>query len=293
MDSMETTRLRSRPHQIRLLNLPDDMLRVISEYCDLTTRCAVTCANSAALTSVLLGKVTLSKEGSERFLKDNQFRSRISRRVVTPDRNLHLQVKIKENVFDPRIKILNSVRSVLLYTEIGEWNSAWVNQLSRIQTVTKLNLIGANISDVSAFAGLRNLILLNLCSTQLSDVSALAGLTTLTYLDLSFTEVPDVSALAGLTNLTDLNLRGTQVSDVSALAGLTSLTYLNLSCAKVSDLSALAGLTNLTHLYLIDTQVSDVSTLAGLTNLTQLSLWSTEVSDVSALAGLAKLRISR
>ena len=45
----------------RLLSLPDDMLRLISEFCDLTTRCAVTCTNSTALNSVLLGWVLLDE----------------------------------------------------------------------------------------------------------------------------------------------------------------------------------------------------------------------------------------
>ena len=165
----------TEPQEVRLFHLPDDMLTAISEYCDLTTRCAVTCTNSTALSSVLLGRVALSMEASERFLKDTRFRLRMSRRVVKPDRNIHLQVHIKEIMEDPHIVILNSVRSVFLFTET-KWNSAWGNQLSRIQTLTKLDLRDTMFSDVSALAGLTNLTHLYLGNLQVSDMSALAGL---------------------------------------------------------------------------------------------------------------------
>ena len=87
-------------HRLSLFELPDDMLRVILEFCDLTTRCAVACTNAAALNSVLLGSVLLSMGGSDRFLKDAQFRQRISRRVITPSMNLHLQVAINADVVE-------------------------------------------------------------------------------------------------------------------------------------------------------------------------------------------------
>ena len=129
----------AEPEELSLFDLPDDMLREISEYCDLPTRCAVTCTNSTALNSVLLGSVALSKDGSERFLKENRFRLRICRRVVTPSRNLHLQVQIKEIEKEAHVEIMNSVHSVFLYPIFDEYSPAWVNQLPRIQTLTKLS----------------------------------------------------------------------------------------------------------------------------------------------------------
>ena len=181
-------------HKLSLLNLPDDMLRVISEYCDLPTRCAVSCTSSTALNSVLLGREALSKEGSERFLQDNQFRMRISRRVVTPAR-------IDDEDYDAQIAILNSVRSVELRTWESEWDSAWVNKLSRIQTFPKLCVMNEQFSDFNALTGLTNLIAVDLATTQISDVSALAGLTNLTALYLESTQFYDVSALEGLAKL--------------------------------------------------------------------------------------------
>ena len=80
--------------ELRFLYLPDDILRVISEYCGLTSRCAVTCTNSAVPNPGSLRKFTL---------RMTQFRS------------IHLQVNIKEIEYERHIVILNSVRSVFLY----------------------------------------------------------------------------------------------------------------------------------------------------------------------------------
>ncbi len=143
-----------------------------------------------------------------------------------------------------------------------------------------LEKLPEEIGDLTALTSL------NLMGMQVSDVSALSGLTALTSLDLWKTEVSDVSALSGLTALTSLNLWGMQVSDVSALSGLTALTSLDLGGTQVSDVSALSGLTALTSLDLSFTQVSDVSALSGLTALKFLDLSGTGVDRAQLAAVL-------
>ena len=281
----------SELQQLVLLNLSDDILQVISEFCDLPTRCAVTRTNSA-LKSVFLGSVTLTEFMSEKFLKHDLFRRRICTRVLLPSSNLHLQVKIKKFT-DSEIDILSSVGSVFLYADDDELISAWASQLFRIKTCIKLNLAMHPVSDLSALAGLKNLTHLDLRKTLVSDISVLAGLTNLTYLDLYFTKVSDLSVLAGLTNLTHLDLTSTRISDISVLAGLTKLTYLDLYGTKVSDVSALAGHKDMFYLTLRDTRVSDLSALAGLKKLTYLDVCHSLVSDMSPVAGLPDLNLSR
>ena len=117
--------------------------------------------------------------------------------------------------------------------------------VAAMSAVTKLNLSGTDIADVSPLTGLTQLRKLYLRATAVSGVSALAGLTQLRILALSGTAVRDVSALAGLTQLRELYLRATPVSDVSALAGLTQLQILDLMGTPVSDVSALAVLKQL------------------------------------------------
>ena len=89
---------------------------------------------------------------------------------------------------------------------------------------------------MSALQGLTNLTKLNLHGNQLSDVSALQGLTNLTVLYLSDNQLSDVSALKGLTNLTVLWLEKNQLNDVSVLQGLTNLTVLDLCYNQLSEL---------------------------------------------------------
>jgi predicted MPP superfamily phosphohydrolase len=101
------------------------------------------------------------------------------------------------------------------------------------------------LRDLHQLSSLTSLTRLNLWGTQVSDISVLSNLTSLTSLDLRKTQVSDISVLVNLTNLISLDLRETKVSDISALANLTSLTRLYLDKTQVNDISALANLTNL------------------------------------------------
>ena len=143
----------------------------------------------------------MSKRGSERFIKNKQFRLRICQRVVPPSRNLHLKLKINAVKNDAHSVILNSVRSVLLYAGNSNWNSAKSHQIPRIQMLTELNLGNSDFSDLTLLADLKSLTKLQLWRTQVSDLSALAGLTNLRILNLTATQVSDVSPLAGLAKL--------------------------------------------------------------------------------------------
>ena len=61
-------------------SLPDELLRSIAGYCDVSSRGLVTSTNSS-LRSVFLGRVKLTQEASERFLLEEPFRNRIIQRV--------------------------------------------------------------------------------------------------------------------------------------------------------------------------------------------------------------------
>jgi hypothetical protein len=114
--------------------------------------------------------------------------------------------------------------------------------LRELDSLTSVNLSGANIADVSALRELKSLTSLNLSRTKVADVSALRELKTLISLNLSATEVVDLSPLRELKGLTSLDLSGTKVVDVSALRELKTLISLNLSATEVVDLSPLRKL---------------------------------------------------
>ena len=156
--------------------------------------------------------------------------------------------------------------------------------------VTRLDLSGTPIQNISPLAGLVNLQVLYLRHPQVHDISPLAELVNLQTLELSYTRVHDITPLAGLVNLQRLCLPNTQVQDISPLAGLVNLQVLNLVRTQVQVISPLAGLLNLQELNLSYTKVQDIRPLAGLVNLQTLDLQSTQVQDIRPLAGLVNLQ---
>lgn len=172
------------------------------------------------------------------------------------------------------------------------WEDAQIADLAGIEFAVNLeylNLLGNDISDVTALAGLTALTELDLADNRISNVAALGGLTSLEYLYLWDNNISDTSALADLTALVELELSGNDISDVSALASLTALEGLYLGANNLSDISALSGFAGLRSLGLYRNSISDVSPLSGLTALTRLDLDYNRVSDVSALSGLTAL----
>ena len=279
-----------RFHRVTLCELPEDMLRSIAEFCDLTMRCAVTCTNSA-LVSLFLGSIRLRKDASFSFLNDAPFRKRILGRLNLPLTHIHLTIELP-NFSESEMQILSLVRSVKLLDRSDTLGRKWLNRVRQITNLKVIYFSNERLAAVSALASFTHLIHLDLGFTEVSDLSPLAGLSNLTYLDLHSTKVTSVASLAGLFKLTYLNLNRTHISDVSALARLTNLTRLHLLGTKVSDVSALADLTNLTDLNLNRTQVSDVSALVRLVRLNRLYLTGTNTSGSFLLNHLKSLRIS-
>lgn len=206
-----------------------------------------------------------------------------------------------------------------LELESAGLSDADIQDLKYMVNLSRLNLNGNNISDLSFAEDLPMLSDLRLEGNPVSDISPLARLTKLEYVCLRDTPVEDLSPLAGLTNLTELDLGGAGAAlDLSPLASMTKLEYLNLPADMLpTDLSPLAALVNLKNISFNgssnDGWISDVSWLAGMSKLEQLYLpvsgltslrglegatsletlniyGSMEISDLSPLSGLAKLK---
>ena len=94
----------------------------------------------------------------------------------------------------------------------------------KLKTLTILDLVSYDISDLKPLAKFTNLTKLDLGGNQISDLKPLVGLTKLTRLDLSSNRISDVKPLAGLTQLTELGLSGNQIGNLKSLAGLSKLT---------------------------------------------------------------------
>jgi internalin A len=199
--------------------------------------------------------------------------------------------------------------------------------LEKFTYLTRLDLSGTQISDLTPIAGLTNLEVLNMGTAWrhnneedfLVDVTPLGGLKNLKELYLSGQQISDLTPLANLTNLESLNLsrqlesyedehghlrNNNILTDITPLAGLTNLRSLDLSENQISDLTPLANLTNLESLDLReqrmiyednwgssrnDTLLSDITPLRGLTNLIDLDLRENRISDVTPLSNLINL----
>ena len=107
-----------------------------------------------------------------------------------------------------------------------------------METLTYLEAISEDISDLTGLASATNLISLYLFTNDITDISALAGLTNLDWwLGLDNNDITDISALSGLTNLTVLRLDFNDIRDISVLVGLARLTTLDIRGNPLSDSS--------------------------------------------------------
>ena len=165
----------------------------------------------------------------------------------------------------------------LTLTEIPRHENWWLT----IPWITKLNLSGSNISDLSPLANLPNLTQLDLSETNISDLSPLENLSNLTQINLSETNISDLSPLENLSNLTQINLDWSEkVSGLSALTNLANLNQLSLN-SKHININCVSPVVDLplTHfsigadtLWDLNCQPSKIHfTLKGVTDLPDLS----------------------
>ena len=103
---------------------------------------------------------------------------------------------------------------------------------------------------------LRELTRLELNGWFIQDISGLEYCTNLEYLDLSANKIRDISALARMTKMKELFLHNNSISDIIPLSSMMELEVLSLMSNPISDLSPLTGCTSITTLYLWDNQVA-------------------------------------
>lgn len=136
------------------------------------------------------------------------------------------------------------------------------------------------IQSLAGIEALTGLTRLNLRGNAVSDLTPLASLTQLEDLTLSHNRVTDVSALANLKALRYLELRDNQVVSLAALADLENLTSVNVSDNRVVNLAGLDGLPELSELALHGNALEDLSGLEQLPNLLQVTLYDNPALDL-------------
>ncbi len=198
----------------------------------------------------------------------------------------------------------------LMELDASERGIDYLEGVERMPNLTRLNLRGNRITDLSPLATLSRLQsldlgdnnIVDLADVNLDTLSRLPELRELTLRDnrgASHPERPgehervaDLSALAALEALEVLDLSDNHIEDVTPLGRLVRLRSLDLSANRLAEdaLSALSSLRRLEDLNVRDNNVRDLSGLSELTTLRYLNLHSnTEVLSIVPLAGLSSL----
>ena len=155
--------------------------------------------------------------------------------------------------------------------------------------VTRLELVGAGITDISALAACTQLEYLDVSYNEIDSISVVAGMPNLRVLDFTDTNVSSLSPILALTELEVLWLRNTKVTNISALSGHTSITELELSGNDIEDYSPLLSLTGLGSLILSDAGLedSDLEILKQMTWLDYLHIENNAALTPEAVSELA------
>ncbi|QLY40800.1 hypothetical protein HF295_08010 [Hujiaoplasma nucleasis] len=196
------------------------------------------------------------------------------------------------------------------------------------RSITTLDLLGRNISNLNGLEYFTNLEVLILEDNFVSDLRPLRDLKKLESLNLrnneitnlndiyfqeiidlpltslslrhnvvrdefdNQTRISDISLLANFSDLEYLDLQDNHIKNIEALKNLSKLTYLNISQNDLEDKSVL-DLENLIHLQSLNlrqTGVTNLDVLANFTDLEYLNIHSnTELTSIAFISSLTKL----
>ncbi|MCX6243999.1 MAG: hypothetical protein NTU98_04780 [Bacteroidetes bacterium] len=165
-----------------------------------------------------------------------------------------------------------------------------LDPLSRLSSLSRVNVSGTGVSDLMPLRNLNQLEELDISGTPVKSLEPLRYSTHIHSLKLKNTTVSDLEVLAGMPELEVLDLTGTPVDSLQPLSGLTNLKDLRLSETKVSDLTPLEGLTSLEVIYMNHSGVKDLSPLKGMTGLTLIFFDNTGVTSLEVFEQLPKIK---
>jgi len=194
--------------------------------------------------------------------------------VVFTDEVLEGLVRVQMNKPEGDITLdeAESVTMLDLQMDGNDWSLPRIEDLSDLKQFP--NLIHLNLNwalfdsdgdedfDLSPLAGLTKMEYLYVCCANISDISAIAGMTNLKDVWIwGNRNITDISALAGMTQIESLWIKDNQITDISALSNMENLVYLYMQDNQVTDLSPLAGLSKLTHVLLSGNPATDYASL--------------------------------
>jgi internalin A len=190
-----------------------------------------------------------------------------------------LEAKVREAMGKPEGDITVSEAETVVKLDLSNESfddkntkNGGIRDLSALKYFTNLEDLNISFNDISDFtplAELKSINTLGFTGVSPKDLSALAGLTNMVCLVFDWTCFPEqghngYESLDFMSDMKDLEI-------FSAKGG------------GIKDITALGGLTKLWSLYLADNQITDISPLANLKNLRELELSKNPIEDFSPI----------
>ncbi|MDY0131127.1 MAG: hypothetical protein RBR53_00490 [Desulforegulaceae bacterium] len=176
---------------------------------------------------------------------------------------------------------------------IGKVNGANLTPITiSLPSLTKLELTGSTINDLTPLTKLADLKELSLYGANVKDFTPLKNCSKLKTLNYYATKNADYSSLGQLKQVTYLKGGLTSLSDISFVAELPNLKRLDVFAEYITDYSPLAK-TNIERLQIWNMRkpVGDLASVGQMPKLTRLKLWSVDyATNTKALAGLSELK---
>ncbi|OUR94817.1 hypothetical protein A9Q84_17050 [Halobacteriovorax marinus] len=220
-----------------------------------------------------------------------------------------------------------SALSNFTYLTYLNLNFQFINNISSLKTLTKLEGLQLKLVPVKDFSPIKDLKLKQLSIGKISrigsrsgwrrfqsglyserDLSPVFNIKTLKVLDLSGNGYYEIKGVNKLKELISLDISSDVFGeDLNYLSGLNKLESLSaiaklptgeeysdgssINWTFLTDISVLREFTNLKELYLRGHSVKNISPLSNLTKLKHLSLSNNLISDISPLTNLKKLKM--
>ena len=136
-----------------------------------------------------------------------------------------------------------------------------------IETITKLDLAGKNIEDISGLENFANLVELQLYDNKIQKITSLRNNNTIEIL-----------------NLNTNQLDNTDIQDIATMSNLKAIGIGNNK--EISNIIPLFVLTNLEELNAYDNSIEDVTGIENMTGLNKLNLQGNSIKEIPELSNI-------
>lgn len=161
---------------------------------------------------------------------------------------------------------------------------------SDLDTITLLNGIGQNISNIYGIEFCSNLESLSLNNNNISDLIPIFYLREINQLSLNDNQISDISSIRSHYKLEGLSLENNDIGNIDYLNNLSKIEYLNLSGNPINEFESIKVLDSLKFIELRNLNDFDISILGNLVNLYSLDLSNTPTNNFEEISKIKQLQ---